>query len=319
MRYYCTHFDINYIAHSLSLYHSLVTNGGDFTLFMFCMDDRSMDHLQKMNLSNAVLLSYTQLEAAIPGLAIAKSNRTHVEYFYTCSPASCYYVLQNFEKVDLITYLDADLFFYSSPEPLFAELQEASIGIIEHRFHWLAKRNSVYGIFNVGWINFRKDKDGMNCLVDWMNDCIEWCYQRLEDDKYADQKYLDKWPEQYKDVKILYHKGGNLAVWNIGNYKLTLRGNDIFVDNDKLIFYHFASLKQVDEKIFTSDMSRVLVRTTRIIREKIYIPYIHSLLMYQVAHIIAKKQTYNNKLSYKIKQSYRIISQLLFPDKITIV
>ncbi len=318
MKYYCTHFDINYIGQSLSLYDSLVKHAGHFTLFMFCMDDTSFLQLEKSNLSNVIIIPYWKLEMDIQQLEMAKRNRNRVEYFYTCSPAICFYVLKNFRKVDLITYLDADLFFFSSPEPLFSELADASVGIIEHRFHWSSKRSRVYGNFNVGWINFRKDKCGLECLTGWLNNCIEWCYQRLEDGKYADQKYLDKWVAEYSNVKILKNIGANLAIWNIGNYKLSYIDKEVIVDTEKLIFYHFASLKQLSENLFSSDLSRVYVRTSRIILEKIYFPYIQSLIKHQFNRIIPKEENFKNRFNYWITWYSRIIRRIFFPDIIEV-
>lgn len=317
MRYYCTHFDINYIGHALSLYESLSIYGESFKLFMFCMDDTSLNHLQTMNLSNATLISSLNLEAKIKGLAQAKANRSRVEYFYTCSPATCYYILQEFSEVNLITYLDADLYFFASPEPVFEEISNADIGVIEHRFHWITRRNIVYGRFNVGWISFRRSDEGLACLEEWMGDCINWCYQRLEGDKYADQKYLDKWPGKYSRLKIIRHKGANLAIWNVGGYKLTQSQNNVYVNGEKLIFYHFANLKQLDAQTFTTDLSRVFVRTAGIIQRRIYLPYIHLLLKYQVKKIEAKKDLHIKK-GFRIKRMSRELRRFLYPDLISV-
>lgn len=318
MRYYCTHFDINYIAHALSLHESLIKYGGEFTLFMFCMDDNSYDHIVKLAPVNAILVTYRQLEEEVFGLSKAKVNRTHIEYFYTCSPAICYYILMKFKSVDLITYLDSDIYFFSSPESLFIELGKSSIGIIEHNFHWLNKRNIVYGKFNVGWINFKNDEIGLSCLKNWLNDCIKWCYQRLEDNKYADQKYLDYWPETYTGVCILKKATANLAIWNIGKYKLTCNGNQVFVNGEKLIFYHFANLKQIGEVEFTSDLSRVFVKTTHLIKNLIYLPYLSSLLKYQIYKIHPKADFSENTWVRIIKKASRQIRKLVFPDTIIV-
>lgn len=318
MNYYCTHFDINYISHSLSLYHSICCVDNSFRIFMFCMDEASIDHVRSLELEHVTLISYLDLETFLPDLANAKSNRSRVEYFYTCSPAICFYVLQKFPEVSLITYLDADLYFFSNPQPLFEELGYASIGIIEHRFHWLTKRNKKYGNFNVGWITFRKDTDGMKCLRDWLKDCIDWCYQRLENGKYADQKYLDSWPKKYDNVKILHNKGANVAVWNIGNYHITYLSNKVKIDDVDLIFYHFANLRQVGDDLFTTDLSRVLKRTSNVIADQIYQPYIQSLKKFQCASIVAKKDIQTGKLAFKFKEFSRIIRQMIYPDFIKV-
>jgi len=220
MKYYCTLFDINYISHVLSLHSSLEKNCDFFKLYLFCMDFESYEKIVSFNLSNVEIVTFNELEQEIPDLLIAKGNRSKIEYYYTCSPAICYYVFQIFPYVNLITYLDSDLYFFSSPESVFNEIGSASIAIIEHKFHWLTKSNIKYGRFNVGWITFRRDNEGIRCLEEWKLNCLSWCYQKLFENKYADQKYLDVWPEKYNNLVIIKQKGANLAIWNIGNYKI---------------------------------------------------------------------------------------------------
>ena len=283
------------------------------------MDDLSYDYLSKIELCNAKIISYRDLEASIPSLKDAKKNRTIVEYFYTCSPAICFYLLTKNDQIDIITYLDSDIYFFSSPAPIFDEISGFSIGIIEHRFHWFTRSNIKYGIYNVGWISFRNDSAGMECLGNWLNDCIEWCYQRLEGNKYADQKYLDNWPLKYgSKLCVIKNKSANVAIWNVANYKMTSNMDDVLVDGEKLIFYHFANLKQLSYNSFTSDLSRVFLRSTRLIVEMIYLPYIKSLLKYQVNKFEHKDEKSQKFILEKIKKVTRFVRKKIFPDIIIV-
>lgn len=319
-RYFCTHFDINYMPHARCLHKSLTLVYPEAVLFMFCMDEQSYLTLKALNLTNVLLVPFIDLEESIPGLYTAKENRSRIEYFYTCSPATCYYVFKTLEYVNEITYLDADLYFYNNPEPIFTELGDASVGIIEHKFSFFSKRNRIYGNFNVGWITFRRDEAGFKCLEDWMNNCIEWCYQRLEENRYADQKYLDYWQRDYKGVYIIQHKGANLAIWNINNYKLSKRNHQVFVDDELLLFYHFANLKQIDVSSFRTDLSRVFKRLTSVLKNDVYIPYILSLLNYMDKNkvIVAKKDTHATGIGILTRMITREIRQFFFPDIIKI-
>ena len=310
------------MAHAKNLYESLTNFGNEFKLFMFCMCDESYNHLQELKLKDAILVHCDQLEQFLPNLLAVKHTRSKVEYFYTCSPCTCYYVLSNYKHIDIVTYLDADLFFFSSPEPLFEELDGNSIGIIEHRFNFFTKRNIVYGRFNVGWISFRNKAIGLKCLEDWMKDCLDWCYHRLEEGKYGDQKYLDKWPNQYKELKILNHKGANVAIWNIGNYKISKKDGEVYIDDKKLIFYHFANLKQIAENSFKTDLSRVFIKTKGVIEEFIYRPYVDRLLKNGARQkkIYAKKETHivgSAWFLFKVKLS-RKLREFFFPDLINV-
>jgi hypothetical protein len=282
------------------------------------MDQESYETINNLKLLNIEVITNLQLEKQIPDLINAKSNRTKVEYYYTCSPAICSYVFSVFPNVDMLTYLDADLYFFSSPNLIFSEIGDASIAVIEHNFNWITKSNIKYGRFNVGWISFRRDSQGLRCLEEWQSNCLDWCYQKLFQNKYADQKYLDYWPEKYDNLKIIKQKGANLAIWNIGNYNIKKSGDKIFVNNDQLVFYHFANLKQLAPNTYTTGLSRVMVFTTKIIKYDIYYPYLYSLKKFQIKPFVSKMDIHLSPISNTIKHLTRLIRQLIFSDIIHI-
>ena len=84
--------------------------------------------------------------------------------------------------------------FRDNPDKIFKEIGNSSIAIIEHRFSTPFKNLEINGKFCVEWNTFRRDKEGMKCLGSWKNQCLEWCYYKLEEGKMGDQKYLDNWP-----------------------------------------------------------------------------------------------------------------------------
>jgi hypothetical protein len=317
-RYFCTHFDINYLPHAKSLAESLITVSPASELFAFCMDDDSYEKLLNDRPKNVKLIHYSKLETQFPDLLKAKNNRSRIEYFYTCSPSICYYILTEMAFIDEVTYLDADLYFFNSPEPIFDELKDSSVGIIEHKFSFFSKRNRKYGNFNVGWITFKKNSNGMACLNSWKEKCIDWCYQRLENDKYADQKYLDFWQRDFDGVYIIKNIGANLAIWNISNYKISFKNDIVCVDNKPLIFYHFANLKQINFNTFQTDLSRVFVSCKGVIRDHIYLPYVISITkhMNHDKLIIAKEERKVSFYNLLLRQMTRVIRQKLFPDLI---
>lgn len=318
--YFCTYFNINYLPHGRSLCESLLKFMPEAKILIMCMDDESYDFLKEINYPRVVLAKYSEMETQDPRLLDAKQNRSLVEYFYTCSSATSLFAMNNLRDAQTITYLDADLYFFANPAPIFNELKNASVGIIAHRFSKFTARNKIYGIFNVGWITFKRDAEGIKCLTDWNNDCINWCYQRIEGDKYADQKYLDKWRAKYKNVKIIENKGANLALWNINNYKLSKRDGQIYVDDDQLIFYHFANLKQITKTLFKTDLSRVFYRTSGIIKDDIYMPYIKNLLKNQEQDYIvkAKEEIHAKGMKMKIINLARRIREAFYKDFIEI-
>lgn len=277
MRYYCTYFDSHFLPRALALHASLRRHGGEFRLWALCMDDASYQRLQELALPDVEPIRLGDFETGDIALAQARGNRSALEYYFTCTPTLPLYVMAHHPDVDLITYLDADLYFYSSPEPLFAELGEASIGIIPHRFSARVQDRERCGIFNVGWISFRRDAQGLACLHHWREQCLEWCYARWEDGRYADQKYLDVWPELYSHLRILSHPGANLGPWNLAGRRISDHGGEITVDGQPLIFYHFTSFMRVAPWLYNTNLSSWRVRPNAVVRRRIVAAYIAEL------------------------------------------
>ena len=124
-----------------------------------------------------------------------------------------------------MTYLDGDLFFFASPETIYAELQDAAVAIIPHRYAARIGRLRKFGTYNVGWVGARNDSDGTAVIKWWREKCIEWCHDIVDGDRFADQGYLDSFPRLFSRVRIIDNIGANLAPWNIGNYRIDfLRG-----------------------------------------------------------------------------------------------
>lgn len=243
MFHFCTYFDSNYLLRGLTLYRSLVDSGCEFQLHVLALDDRAQDALLALALPNLHTIPLAALEQWEPALLNAKGNRRRIEYYFTLSPVLPLYVLAQEPEIEVVTYLDADLFFYSSPNPIFEELGEHSILITEHRFPDYLRDNERFGRYNVQYQSFRRDAQGLACLERWKIQCLEWCYDRLEAGKFADQKYLEEWPERYDRLVVLGNKGAGVAPWNWATFPIRMEGEDITIDGQPLIFYHFHGVK----------------------------------------------------------------------------
>ncbi len=235
---FCTLFDSNYLLKGVAMLQSLKKHCSTAHMHVLCMDKKTEEILGKLNFSFITCVPLAEVENE--ELLHAKSNRGVAEYCWTLSSCFTWYVLQGNKAIDFITYLDADLLFYSSVEPIFNEIADNSIAIIEHRFTPRFKHLDVNGRFCVEWVSFRRDDEGMACLSKWREQCIEWCYYKLEDNRMGDQKYLDEWPELYSNCYIIQHIGAGVAPWNYAQYNFTTdKNNNILVEGSLLIFYHF--------------------------------------------------------------------------------
>jgi hypothetical protein len=277
VRWYCTYFDKHYFVRGLALYESLRKHCSSFALCVVCLDRESHAAITTMKLPFVYAFSLSDVEKYEPTLRDARSNRTLVEYYYTLTPVIILYIFHKIPEAKLVTYLDSDLYFFNSPDPLFDELKNNSISIIGHRFPDALLHLTAYGIYNVAWLTFRRDDHGMSCLRWWRDRCIEWCYDRLEEGRFADQKYLDDWPERFSRVVELRHKGANVAPWNLGRWNVRGNGSEVLIDDEPLIFFHFHRFRRVAPFVYDTNLARYGVRTSSIIRRGIFRPYVRTI------------------------------------------
>jgi hypothetical protein len=115
--------------------------------------------------------------------------------------------------------------------------------IVEHRFPDFLRLLESRGRFNVGVLCFRNSPGGCACLDDWRRQCLEWCQDRVEPGRYADQKYLDAWPDKVPGLAVCHHPGVNLAPWNWMSHTCTFQGDAVNVDGAPLVIFHFARFR----------------------------------------------------------------------------
>jgi len=250
---FCTLFDSNYLSRGIVLYDSLVKQCADFQLFVFAFDKKCHEILIDLNLPNLTPISLEVYEDE--ELLSVKKGRTIAEYCWTNTPSTVWYVLNHFD-VDHCTYLDADMVFYSNPLPLYLEMGEKSVLITEHRYTNPEGIEEKAGRFNVQYITFKNNIQGREVCLWWRNACLEWCFDKFEDGKFGDQKYLDDWPTRFRGIHILKHEGGGLATWNIQQYRsFTNKSGQLFVKSlatgslSPAIFFHFHALKFYKDNI----------------------------------------------------------------------
>lgn len=243
---FCTLFDSHYFSRGVAMYESLVEVCDDFHLYVFAFDDTCLRALQAMKYPHMTVISLAEFED--DDLLRVKPDRSIAEYCWTCTSSTILYVLQRY-PVDQCTYLDADLFFFSSPAVLLEEMGTTSILITEHRYTAKYDKAKKSGTYCVQFISFKNDQNGLTALRWWRERCLEWCYARLEDGKFGDQLYLEDWTTRFQGVHVLQHLGGGLAAWNIQQYDISLHngkpwGKEYITGKEfPAVFYHFHYVK----------------------------------------------------------------------------
>lgn len=239
---FCTLFDSHYSAKGLAMYYSLLRHCPSFHLFIFAFDDELVIVLNKMKLKDVTVITLKEFEDE--ELLAVKPTRTAREYCWTCSSSTILYCLEHFD-IPSCTYLDSDLFFFADPTVLIDEMGDDDVLITEHRYSPQYDQTATSGKYCVQFVTFKNNANGLHLLKWWRNACLEWCYAKLEDGKFGDQKYLDDWPTRFKGVHVLQHLGGGVAPWNMQQYEFcrvnnSIEGKELFTGKTfPVVFFHF--------------------------------------------------------------------------------
>jgi hypothetical protein len=291
---FCTLFNSAYLGRGIVLYESLVKHCPDFHLYVFAFDDKTFEYLSKAGYERLTPISLKDFEDE--ELLRIKPTRSAGEYCWTCTPSTILYCLSKY-KLENCTYLDADMCFYSNPNILIEEMNGNSVLITEHRYTSAYDQAAISGKYCVQFITAFNNADGLKVIQWWREQCIKWCYNRVEDGKFGDQKYLDDFQKKFKGVHELQNLGGGLAPWNVQQYNFTQKSGKLIgieattQKTFEAVFFHFHGVKFYDNDIVSFTDSRYdLSKETQ---ELFYKPYVRALIK-TAAEVRSKDASFNS-------------------------
>ena len=321
-RHYASFFDCHYLSRGVALHRSLDRHSTPYKHWILCLDDETFSILSLLQLPHARLVRLSELECAYPALLQAKPTRSQLEYYWTCGPAFLLYVFERWPSVTMLTYVDADIFFFSDPSPIFAELGDGNIWLVEHRFPSdTVRRNEWSCRFNVGVLVFRRSEEGLACLQRWHVQCLEWCFDQHEPGRFGDQMYLNEWPELYGGVVISELPGVGSGFWNLDSYHFNGTGVDTNVDGYPLIYFHFTKLAQLSNWLYLQRrLGSYGQHLTGRVKSDIYAPYIRELRVAgkMVRDVSGRSDTYGT-LRFSDGWLHAIIEMLCWRSHIAMI
>lgn len=268
MENYVTLFDDNYLPQGIALHRSLMRYGGDFKLWIVCVNQSCYETLSLLNLPRIFLINLNDCETS--ELLTVKKKRTSAEYCWTLTPFSFDFVFSADPYIQRLTYVDADIWFRKSPTAIFNELDLSGkrVLITDHGYAPEFDVSSTSGQFCVQFLTFYREGPS-KILKEWQRQCLDWCCDRFEDGKFGDQKYLDEWPIKYSEfVHILEKEHLTLAPWNATRFPY---GNSI------IWHFHRLKLRKIDHlnlmKVDLCDPYPLL----EVVKKNIYLPYLKDL------------------------------------------
>lgn len=165
---------------------------------------------------------------------------------WACKPLYLMYLLTvGYERV---IYVDNDIYFCSAPGFLFDELEQASVLLTPHYYSPSPEKNQNWfeanfwiGLYNAGFVGV--SLKGMDVMEWWAKCCLYNIKKSSFRGLYDDQKYLDLAPILFEGVKVLRHKGCNVAGWNIEICPREMQEAGVYVERRyPVVFVHFTPL-----------------------------------------------------------------------------
>ena len=123
--------------------------------------------------------------------------------------------------------------------------------------------------------------------------------------------YLDRIPELFENIKVSENPGINAAPWNLilnnAEQEVTMRENNVYIDNNPLMFFHFGSLLILNVNEF--DLWKLEeVNISSAILTNIYNPYLMKLR--EISNRLSNNAQFfaNVPANYTAKNPYSIAS-----------
>ncbi len=235
MEHYVTLFDVGFAPQGIALHRSLQRHAGEHTLWVLCMDEAAAGLLRKLELPSVRTIKLSDAESN--DLLGVRPGRSRAEYCWTLTPFTFDLVLERAPDSERVTYVDADVWLRDDPRPIFTDFDrsDAAVQITEHAYAPEHDQTATSGRYCVQFLTMDRERS-VPVRRWWQERCIEWCFARVEDGKFGDQKYLDDWPERFGDlVHVATPKGRFQGPWNATRYPYS-----------EAITYHFHGMRLVE-------------------------------------------------------------------------
>jgi hypothetical protein len=146
---------------------------------------------------------------------------------------------------DSVIFLDPVFYFFQDPSFLFDDLNKGAMLLSPHWRSFNPNTDPINfelnfrdGMYNGGCIG--ANQMGIPSLKWFANACLYACEHSRERGLFMDQKYLDALSVQFEGIRILRHKGCNIANWNMVECQRTIVGGRLLINStEPIVFVHF--------------------------------------------------------------------------------
>lgn len=171
-----------------------------------------------------------------------------VELSTAVKPFFMEYLFDRYD-LDLLIYLDPDIYCYRPLTPLLEGLQQHRVVLTPHI---LAPLDDEYrpneldllrvGSYNLGCLGLARNPELQTFLRWWQRHLERDCVIDLARGLFVDQRWMDMVPSLFDGVAVVRDPSCNVAYWNLAQRDVTPSADGWLVNGQPLTFYHFSGL-----------------------------------------------------------------------------
>jgi hypothetical protein len=254
MRHYATCADAGYLGRLRVLVASMRRHCRPFVLHVLIDDDCLTWCLQQPELKitriSSFLREFPEMDIShLPGPMRTRPDERLCTWRWT------YFrdLLEDREPDFNLTCIDADVMFWSPPDPVFEEIGSARVAVLPHNRARATEgvpgvseeSHGYHGLYNGGFVYLADQRPA----ADMAELTRQWCYagMRTHDNgrqTYGDQGYLEIIQEDYA-AHVIEHRGACAGPWSLNRkgWELERRDGVLELGGRPLVSFHYQGFR----------------------------------------------------------------------------
>lgn len=253
---------INYLAQARTLGDSLRETNPEI-----CYLIGLVDRLDAVTFEPQYEVLYTLIEVhtiQIPDFEgmcdrynITELNTAVKPYYFT-------YLLEQYPDCDKILYFDPDIIVFQPLTEILGALEANDAVVTPHLLTPIEDRktpNELHhlntGIFNFGFVGFRRSAPSLFFLHWWEEKLREECLIDLCNGLFVDQHWGNFLPLLVEKTHILRSFGHNVAYWNLHERKAVHSHTTWYIHQEPLVFFHYSGYDPSKPMVLSKYQDRI--------------------------------------------------------------
>jgi len=302
----------NYLPYARILFHSLQKYHPSAELYL-CLADKK-DQLFPLEMDNVKIIEGEELN--ITHFHDFAFRYNIMEFNTALKPFMMQLLIEKY-NFDQVVYLDPDIELYAPLDSIFSALDNGSDFVVTPHITKPSEGEDYpddvevmkAGIYNLGFIAVSNSFQAIEFLHWWGRKLRFYCINEQDKGIFVDQKFVDLLPAFHDKVTILKDTNVNVAYWNLAQRKLEKKGDNWFVDNKPMIFFHYSGI-DINNNQRLSKYSNNFNGNINVELQELIDNYIAKLKYYSFANKFTPKYYYNyfsngSYISFRLRQIYR--------------